>query len=160
MRMDHVCVTVPDVDKSIKFYSQGLGLAVLRVSVLNPTAGTEYKNAYMYSGTFLLELITADRDATRGQNPNSWQKAMRGSIGITHLGMRVRNLEAAIQKLKGAGGKMLSEPFNVSQENTNIVYAAERVDSEIRYARRPGKKPWRIAVFSDPDGIIIELVER
>ena len=160
MRMDHISLTVRDVDKSVEFYSKGLGLTLLRVSVLNPTPGTEYKNAYMYSGTFLLELITADKSASRNQSPKTWQETMRGSVGITHLGMRVGNLESAIEKLEAAGGKMISEPFNVTKEKTNIVYAAEKVDPRIRYARRPGKKPWRIAVFSDPDGIIIELVER
>jgi len=160
MSMDHVCITVQDVDRSIEFYSKGLELTLLRVSVLNPTPGTEYKNAYMYSGTFLLELITADKSAIRNQSPKTWQETMRGSIGITHLGMRVGNLESAIEKLEAAGGKMISEPFSVTKETTNIVYAAKTVDSKIRYARRPGGKPWRIAVFSDPDGIIIELVER
>jgi catechol 2,3-dioxygenase-like lactoylglutathione lyase family enzyme len=160
MGMDHVCITVSDVDRSIEFYSKGLGLTLLRVSVLNPAPGTEYKNAYMYSGSFLLELITGDRTATRGHAPKNWQDTMRGSIGITHLGMRVKNLDSAIEKLKAAGAKMISEPFKVSKETTKIVYAAEKIDSKISYARKPGEKPWRIAVFCDPDGIIVELVER
>ena len=157
MGMDHVCITVPDVDKSIEFYSKGLGLRLLRVSVLNPVPGTEYKNAYMYSGTFLLELITADSKAISGQAPKNWQNAMRGHIGITHLGMSVKNLDSAIEKLKAAGGKMIGEPFKISKETSNIVYAAEKVDSKIRHARKPGR---RVAVFSDPDGIIVELAER
>ena len=160
MGMDHVCITVADIDRSIEFYSKGLGLTLLRVSVLNPAPGTVYKNAYMFSGTFLLELITADEKATHTPNPKNWQDTMRGSIGIVHLGMRVKNLDSAIEKLNAAGARMISEPFKVSKETTNIVYAAEKIDSKITYARRPGEKPWRIAVFSDPDGIIIELVER
>jgi len=160
MGMDHVCITVADVDRSIEFYSKGLGLTLLRVSVLNPAPGTIYKNAYMYSGIFLLELITADGMATRPKNPKDWQDTMRGSIGITHLGMRVKNLDLAIEKLKAAGAKTISEPFEISKATSTIVYAAEEVDPKISYARRPGEKPWRIAVFSDPNGVIIELVER
>jgi len=160
MGMDHVCITVANVDRSIEFYSKGLGLTLLRVSVLNPTPGTIYKNAYMYSGTFLLELITAAEMATPPRNPKNLQDIMRGSIGITHLGMRVKNLDSAIHKLKDAGAKTISEPFEISKATTNIVYAAEGVDPRISYAKRPGERPWRIAVFSDPDGVIIELVER
>jgi catechol 2,3-dioxygenase-like lactoylglutathione lyase family enzyme len=65
MRMDHVSLTVRDVDKSIEFYSKGLGLKLLRVSVLKPTPETTYKNAYLYSDSFLLELITAKSEATQ-----------------------------------------------------------------------------------------------
>jgi len=57
--MDHVSLTVRDVDKSVEFYSKGLGLKWLRVSVLNPSPDTQFKNAYMYSDSLLLELITA-----------------------------------------------------------------------------------------------------
>jgi len=160
MRMDHVSLTVRDVDRSIEFYSRGLGLRSLRISVLHPTPETEFRNAYMCSDSFLLELITAESSAIQLQSPDSMQKAMRGTIGITHLGMRVRNLEAAIEKLKAAGGVMIGEPFQVAKEETDIVYVADKVDPKIRYARRPGKKPWRIALFKDPDGVVIELVER
>jgi len=158
--MDHVSICVRDVDKSIEFYSKALGLKPLRVSVLNPTPETQYKNAYMYSDHFLLELITAESSATQQQSPATWQKTMRGSIGITHLGMRVRKLEAAVARLKAAGATMIGEPFEIGKRTANIIFAADKVDPKIRYARKPGKKPWRIAVFSDPDGVIIELVER
>jgi len=160
MRMDHVSLTVRDVDRSIEFYSKGLGLKLLRISVLHPTPDTEYKNAYMYSDSFLLELITAEDTATPPYSPETWQKTMRGSIGITHLGMRVRDLDAAIKRLKTGGATMIGEPFEVAKEKTNIVYVADKVSHKIGYARKPGKKPWRIAVFKDPDGVIIELVER
>jgi catechol 2,3-dioxygenase-like lactoylglutathione lyase family enzyme len=160
VKMDHVSLTVRDVDRSIEFYSKGLGLKLLRISILHPTPETTYKNAYLYSETFLLELITAENSATQQQPPESWQKVMRGSIGITHLGMRVRDLDAAVDKLKGAGAVMIGEPFKVTKETADIAYVAEKFPPKIGYARRPGDKPWRIAVFSDPDGVIIELVER
>jgi catechol 2,3-dioxygenase-like lactoylglutathione lyase family enzyme len=161
VRMDHVSLTVRDVDKSIEFYSKGLGLKLLRISVLNPSPGTVYKNAYLYSENFLLEIITAESAATRPQSPDTWQKTMRGSIGITHLGMRVRDLDVAISRLKAAGATMIGEPFEVTKDKAKIEYVAKNVPAKISYARKPGKKPWRIAVFKDPfDGVIIELVER
>jgi catechol 2,3-dioxygenase-like lactoylglutathione lyase family enzyme len=160
MRMDHVSLTVRDVDKSVEFYSKGLGLKLLRISVLNPSPETQFKNAYMYSGSLLLELITAADSATQPQSPTSWQSSLRYLIGITHLGVRVRNLEAAMAKLEATGARKIGGPFEISKKTTKIVYAADKVPPNIRYARRPGKKPWRNAVFSDPDGVIIELVER
>jgi len=73
VRMDHVSLTVRDVDKSIEFYSKGLGLKLLRISVLNPSPGTVYKNAYLYSGNFLLEIITAEGAAIQPQSPDTWR---------------------------------------------------------------------------------------
>src|SRR5208282_1088308 len=160
LRMDHVALTVPDVDRSIKFFVDGLGMKVLRISVLHPTPDTEFKNAYMYSGTFLLELITSKSSATHQVGPTTWEECMRGSIGITHLGMRVRDLEAAKNRLLAAGAKMIGEPFEVAKDKTNLIYLAEKVDPKIRYARKPGRKAWKNAVFLSPDGIIVELVER
>ena len=161
VKMDHVSLTVRDVDKSIEFYSKGLGLKLLRISVLNPSPGTIYKNAYLYSDNFLLEIITAESTAIQPQSPETWQKTMRGSIGITHLGMRVRDLDTAISRLKTAGATMIGEPFEVTSNKAKIEFVAEKPPAKISYAKRPGKKPWRIAVFKDPfDGVIIELVER
>ena len=161
VRMDHVSLTVRDVDKSIEFYSKGLGLKLLRISILNPSPGTIYKNAYLYSDNFLLEIISAESAATQPQSPDTWQKTMRGSIGITHLGMRVQDLDVAISRLKAAGATMIGEPFEVAKDKAKIEYVAKKVPPKISYARKPGKKPWKIAVFKDPfDGVIIELVER
>jgi catechol 2,3-dioxygenase-like lactoylglutathione lyase family enzyme len=161
VKMDHVSLTVRNVEKSIEFYSRGLGLKVLRISVLNPSPGTVYKNAYLYSDNFLLEIITAESAAIQPLSPETWQKTMRGSIGITHLGMRVRDLDAAISRLKAAGAIMIGEPFEVTSDKAKIEYVAKKPPPKINYAKRPGKKPWRIAVFKDPyDGVIIELVER
>ena len=160
MRMDHVSLAVRDVDRSIEFYSKALGMKTLRISVLHPTPESEVKNAYMYSDTFLLELVTAEGSANQRTSPKTWQEGMRGSIGITHLGVKVKNLDKAIQNVKAAGGVMLGEPFEVKKETTRLIYVAGKVDSKIAYAKKPGRKPWRIALFTDPDGVMVELIER
>jgi len=160
MGMDHVSLTVRDVERSVEFYSKGLGMKLLRKSVVNPTPDNRYINAYVYSDHFLLELVTAETSASEQQSPGSFQKAMRGAIGITHLGVRVRDLDAAVARMKAAGAMMIGEPIEVTKDRVETLYFAQGVDPSIRYVRSPSKKPWRVALFSDPDGVTIELIER
>lgn len=160
MAMDHVSLTVHDVERSIEFYSKALGMKLLRKSVVNPTPETKYINAFVYNDHFLLELVPADKAASEQQNPRSFTEAMRGSIGITHLGVRVRDLDAAVAKMKAAGAATIGEPVEVVKDGVQTIFFAKGVERSIRYLRSPGKKPWRVALFSDPDGVTIELIER
>ena len=157
IKMDHVSITVRNVDRSVKFYSDALGMKLLRVSVLNPSPGTKFKNAYMYSGALTLEIITAVESAKQRARTQTWQQTLRGRMGITHLGVRVSDLEAAIKRLKAAGARMIGEPFAINRDSFKNTYVAKKMDRKVNYVRRPGK---RIAVFSGPDGEIIELAER
>jgi catechol 2,3-dioxygenase-like lactoylglutathione lyase family enzyme len=160
MGMDHVSLTVRDVDRSIEFYSKGLGMKLLRKSVVNPTPDSKYINAYMYSDHFLLELITAEESALGQSQPENFPKAMRGSIGITHLGVRVKDLNTAMANIKAAGATMIGDPIEVVKEKVETTYFAEDVDSKLHYVKSPSENPWRVALFTDPDGITIELLER
>jgi catechol 2,3-dioxygenase-like lactoylglutathione lyase family enzyme len=155
--MDHVSITVRNVDRSVKFYSKALGMKLLRVSILNPSRDIRYKNAYMYSGALTLEIVTATESAEPGARTRTWQQTLRGRLGITHLGVRVSELDAAIKRLKAAGAKMIGEPFAINRDNFKNTFVAKKMDRRVSYVRRPGK---RIAMFSGPDGEIIELAER
>jgi lactoylglutathione lyase len=157
IRMDHVSITVRDVDRSVKFYSKALGMKLLRVSVINPNPETKYRNAYMYSGSLLLEIITAVDSALQVEPTRTWQETLRGRMGITHLGVRVSDLDVAIKRLKAAGAQMIGEPFPINRDAFKNTYVAKKMGRKVSYVKRPGK---RIAVFSGPDGEIIELAER
>ena len=159
MYIDHVSLTVCDVDRSIEFY-RALGMKVLRISILGQPP-KQYRNAFMHGGGFLLELLPFSGPKRQGaKRRTSAQNTLRGSLGITHLGVRVRNLDVAIERLKAAGGTMTGEPVTIARGAVNIAYFDEKADHGLHYIRKPTRKPWRTAMFLDPDGVVVELVER
>jgi len=159
MGMDHVSLTVRDVERSIDFYAKALGMKLLRKSEVNPAPGIKYVNAFVYNEHFILELIPADTPVSEpNPRPATFQSAMRGSVGITHLGVRVDDLDEAAAKMKAAGGTIIGQPIQVDKVKT--TFFADDADPAIGYLKEPRGKPWRVALFSDPDGVTIELIER
>jgi len=76
------------------------------------------------------------------------------------LGVRVKDLGAATSKMRAAGARMIADPVEVTGEMVETLYFAKGVHSKMRYVKSPGKKPWTVALFSDPDGAAVELIER
>ncbi len=115
----------------------------------------------MYTDHFMLELLPLHGGNRRQRRvPASAESALHGSVGINHLGIRVRNLETAVKKLQAAGAESVGQPFQIHCDASNVDFFDETSETTMHYVRRPGKRPWRIALFSDPDGVIVELVER
>jgi 4-hydroxyphenylpyruvate dioxygenase-like putative hemolysin len=48
------------------------------------------------------------------------------------LGMRVRNPEAAIARLKAAGANLVGEPFRVTEETTKTVSSIDGPNMGVR----------------------------
>jgi len=151
MILEHIGLTVSDLDRSIDFYIQVLGFKLLRRTTTN---------AYLHLDDQLLELTPCIEPApspgllsAHGNEPR-----LHSEVGITHLGFRVDDIEQAVHKIEHLGGELLTPPYEFEPQ---IEYAAEPTAEKLQRAARPvGGSHWKIAVFADPDGIILELVER
>ena len=151
MILEHIGVTANDLAESIRFYREVFGFTVLRQTT---------HNAYLYLDDQLLELMqsSAPTDLSTPLPPEGWDERMRSSSGLVHIGFRVDNLEKAIQKIEELGGHLIVPPYEFEPK---IEYVAEATIEKLRRACRPmGKAYWRIAMFADPDGVILELLER
>jgi catechol 2,3-dioxygenase-like lactoylglutathione lyase family enzyme len=151
MILEHVGLTVSDLERSILFYTEVLGFRVLRRTTTN---------AYLHLDDQLLEL-TQCRTSTEVctvEGPEDCDEQLYCAVGITHLGFRVDDMDEVVQRIEELGGKLITPPYEFEPQ---IEYAVEPADEKLRRAAKPvGRKQWRIAMFSDADGIILELLER
>lgn len=151
MIYEHVGMIVSDIDKSIDFYINCFGFKLLKK--------TDF-NAYLYKGNDILELMQCERSAKKkglSDLPDA-DMLLSGPPGISHIGFRVDDLNKAIERVKGHGGQLV-EPTEIF--SPTYEYTADVEDEKLKRAIKPKGKPFmRIAVLADPDGILLELLER
>jgi len=144
-RIDHVGVTVADVDRSLRFYRDTLGLRVINDSLL-----TSPEVAALL-GLESVELRSVDLDSGDGRVLELLQYARpQGSkvdyesrdAGTGHIALTVDNLEAVRRRIEAGGGKVIS-------------------NAELHVTDPGGAFDGAICLYlRDPDGMILELVQR
>lgn len=135
----HVGITVRDIERSLGFYRDLLGLAVVGVSGTEDVghvvgvSGARARFADLDAGSGqLLELVEYRTGTDGAPRPAN-------AVGSSHLSLRVRDLEAVLTALAAAGTAPLGETATLSGgvwEGCTVVY------------------------LRDPDGMIVELIER
>ena len=126
---EHVGMAVADLDASLHFYCDLLGLKlVLRKTM--PSGNGEL--GFLDTGNGQLELICPDPPVSRPapQLPNT-------SAGIRHITFRFESVDAVFDRLTAAGVDIVERPRDAF--NREIVS--------------------RVAFVHDPDGTIVELAE-
>ncbi|MEX0755259.1 MAG: VOC family protein [Actinomycetota bacterium] len=141
--LDHVSVTTTDLDASIAFYRDVLGLALLGRGVADEPEIGEIMGA---EGAHLewaecdlgrnqvLELIRFDHPTGRTRRGPLWEP------GATHIGIGVDDIEAVHARCASAGIETRSGPVTLTEEG--------------------GWNGVRVLYAVDPDGTWIELVQR
>ncbi|MBX0288599.1 VOC family protein [Haloarcula salinisoli] len=135
----HYGVNVSDIDRSIEFYRDVLGLEVLREEQelsdhhedLLGVDGTEGTFAVLGGNGFKFELKSISEPSTK--NINAMRRPV--DIGDDHFCWEVEDIDATYEELTERGVEFLGPPKSVGT-----------VDS-------------RVAYFYDPDGNVLELVE-
>ena len=124
---EHVGMTCIDLDRTIAFYCDLLGLTLaLRKS------SDKGEMAFLDTGSGMLEIACPVADITRSRDVPPHEAGMR------HLTFAVTDVDAMAARLTAAGVEFFEGP--------RPAFFTEMLK--------------RVAFCRDPDGIIIELVER
>jgi catechol 2,3-dioxygenase-like lactoylglutathione lyase family enzyme len=145
-RMDHVNVVVTDMDRSITFYTETLGLArgfetVLEggwIETVTGIHGARARCVFMEAapGGARLELLQYLAPAGAALAANS----AANTVGIRHVAFVVEDLDALHSRLTALGARPVGPPVEVP-----FQVAAQ------------GRK--RLFYFHDPDGTLLEAAE-
>lgn len=100
-RVDHIGIAVKNLDESVKYYTEILGLKLLRIEDV-PTQNVRV--AFIDAGNVHIELL--EPLSEEGAIYNHIQK--RGE-GIQHICFSVDNIRAEMSELKEKGVRLLSE---------------------------------------------------
>ena len=120
-RVDHAGIRVPDFDTAIKWYTEVLDFRLLNsVPIRDLTFGFIAPAA---DDTFKIEILGGPGAATRPP-----YEGLPGSFNMSgwhHLGIRVDDVDAAIEELKRRGVKIISEPHDVPAMGLRVSFFAD-----------------------------------
>lgn len=144
MNLDHVGLTVPDIDTATEFFARAFGARVAADIVTEPLAGPEIEVGLgLDTGTTVRRVrMLALGDTARVElfeMAGVEQSSPPGlaDLGVHHFAVAVEDLPEALQRVRAAGGRPLAEPAPVPGDETSLwVY------------------------FSPPWGGLVELVQR
>jgi catechol 2,3-dioxygenase-like lactoylglutathione lyase family enzyme len=138
----HVGVCVRDLERSIRFYRDGLGFKEMGTLDIagQPTAtllglpDVELNAVYLERDGFRIELIYYPTPGTVG----SADARPTNQPGLTHFAIRVSNLDEVIEKLVSLGGRVLDGTRICNEEfQAHLVYVTDPDGTRLELADLP-----------------------
>jgi catechol 2,3-dioxygenase-like lactoylglutathione lyase family enzyme len=115
--VDHVGLTVPDVEQATAFFRDALGATVRVDIVTEPVAGPELETALaLPAGAVVRRVRMLDVGGGAGLELFEFTDVEQGApariqdIGVQHLAVLVADIDEAVKRAEAAGATMLADP--------------------------------------------------
>jgi catechol 2,3-dioxygenase-like lactoylglutathione lyase family enzyme len=148
--ISHVAIGVRDMERSLKFYRDLLGLEV-RYDQMQPIGGMASLYANPQKGQRRAAHLHYGKGESKGflvltEMPGGTpgEAIKLDEVGVSHFSWWVDDIRAIYEKLKAAGIKILVPPYETDAGG---------------YGENPGRK-YLTCLFEDPDGIMVQLDQR
>jgi lactoylglutathione lyase len=141
LTLDHIAITVQDMDRAVGFYRDVLGFEVLGQLVLNDGA---FRLVYLQAGAGRIELFAFSEEG-RGLDPS----ARNEDLGFKHVAFQVDDVDAVARRLHEHGVDFTVEPTDAPgavrlaffrDPDGNLLEIVDRLPDMEEY--RPGAGPW------------------
>ena len=114
LKLDHIGIAVKNLDETLKFYSDVLGLECQGTEVVEEQ---KVKVAFWPIGDTELELL----ESTTDDGPIA-KHIERSGEGVQHLAFKVENIEEAIEYMTSKGMKMIDEKPRYGAGGAKIAF--------------------------------------
>jgi methylmalonyl-CoA/ethylmalonyl-CoA epimerase len=114
MKIDHIGVAVKNLEESLKFYQETLGLELHGIEIVEEQ---KVKVAFLPIGDTEIELL----ESTDVDGPIAKYIANKGE-GVQHIAYRVDDLEKAIADMLSKGVKMIDEKPRYGAGGAKIAF--------------------------------------
>lgn len=114
MKIDHIGIAVRSLAEAVKVYEDAVGL---KVSGYDQVDDQGVRVAMLNIGESRIELL----EPTNPDSPIQKFMAKRGE-GIHHIAVRVDNIEAALERLKASGARLIDSTPRQGAHNTRIAF--------------------------------------
>jgi lactoylglutathione lyase len=126
MRLLHTMIRVGDLDRSIAFYTEALGMRLLR---RKDYPGGRFTLAFVGYGD--------EEDATVVELTHNWDTSEYDlGNGFGHLAIGVENIEAACDRVREYGGGVTREPGPMKHGTTVIAFVKDPDGYAIEFIER------------------------
>ena len=137
----HVGVCVSDLERSLRFYGEGLGFELVashhvgqEFAALMEVEGVDLESRMIARDGMTIELLSF---TAPGHSGGPGRRPMN-QLGLTHFSLRVDDVEATASSIEALGGSVVRgtrTPFDLGESRLDFVYC------------------------TDPDGVRIELMD-
>lgn len=114
MKIDHIGIAVKDLDETLKFYEEVLGMTC---TGKEEVADQKVRVAFLPVGDSEVELL----ESTDAEGPIAKYIEKKGE-GIQHIAFRVDNIEEAIANMKQKGIRMIDEQPRYGAGGAKIAF--------------------------------------
>jgi methylmalonyl-CoA/ethylmalonyl-CoA epimerase len=133
MKINHLGIATKGIDEALKFWQDALGLENVHTEVVEDQ---KVRVAMLPLGESRIELL----EPTSDDSPISKFLEKRGG-GIHHIAVEVEDIEAALEKLKSEGMRLIDEHPRTGAEGCQVAFvhpsAANGVLLELVQTNRP-----------------------
>lgn len=130
MRILHTMLRVGDLDRSIKFYTEALGMRVLRTS-----ENTEYKYTLAFLG-----YDDEDKSAVLELTYNWGVEQYDLGTAYGHIAIGTDDIYATCDKVRSAGGNVTREPGPVKGGSTVIAFVEDPDGYKVEFIENKSAK--------------------
>ena len=114
VRIHHLGIAVSSLEDSLKFYRGALGLAAVETVEVKQE---KVRVAMLPAGEARIELL----EPTAADSPIARFLAKRGD-GLHHVALKTSDLEAAVERLKRQGVRLVTDEIQVGAEGYRYVF--------------------------------------